>query len=143
MSIIYRSPESEQELSEYFNFRWENLRKPLGLELGSERDELEDTTFHFAAFKNNNIIGVGRLQIETDLSARIRYMAIAQEFRKQGIGSNLLEKIEDIARKENVKTCWLLARDTAASFYLKNNYQMKGVAESELAIKHHRMEKSF
>jgi ribosomal protein S18 acetylase RimI-like enzyme len=141
MPIVYRSPNSGKEFEDYFKFRWELLRKPLGLKPGSEQDELENHTFHLAAFENEKIIGVSRLQIEDDSTARIRYMSVDNNFRKQGIGSRLLAELEQIAKTKNVKICWLYARDSAVDFYLKNNYQIKGIAASELEIKHHRMEK--
>ena len=143
MTITFRTPNSEKEYEDYFNFRWENLRKPLGLKHGSEQDDLENDAFQIAAFKNNIIIAVGRLQTEKDSTARIRYMAVDQKLRNQGIGSKLLEKLETIAKTEKVKTCWLLARETAILFYLKNNYFIEGEANSELKIKHQRMEKNL
>ena len=143
MAVVYRSPVSEKEFEDYFKFRWVQLRKPLDLVQGSEQDELENNAFHIAAFSNENIIGVGRLQIEKDTTARIRYMAIDSLFRKQGFGSRLLEKLENIAKEKGVKICWLYARETAASFYLKNNYKVKGEAISELEIPHLRMEKTL
>jgi len=141
MNIIYRSPNSEKEFENYFKFRWRLLRKPLGLERGSEKDELEDTAFHLAAFNNENIIGIGRLHIENDATARIRYMAVDDTFRKQGIGSRVLEELEHLAKTKNVKNCWLYARETAATFYLKNNYEINGVAATDLEIPHQRMQK--
>ena len=87
MKIIYRSPRSKEEFEEYFSFRWQLLRKPLGLERGSEQDALEKIALHIAAFHNENIIGVGRLQIENNATARIRYMGVDDPFRTTGIGS--------------------------------------------------------
>lgn len=142
MSIIYRSPSSEKELEEYFLFRWKLLRKPLGLERGSEKDELENSSYHIAAFDNETIIAVGRLQIENNSSGRIRYMAVDNNYRKQGIGSRLLEELENIAKNKMVKRCWLHARETAMTFYTKNNYEVNGEAKSELEIPHFRMEKT-
>ncbi len=143
MTISYRAPQTEKEFKEYFKFRWEQLRKPLGLERGSEQDELESTAFHVAALNGEKIIAVGRLQIEKDFTARIRYMAVEDSFRRQGIGSKLLAQLETIAKKENTKICWLLARETAVDFYLKNNYKIEGEADSDLEIKHLRMAKHF
>ena len=119
MQITYRPPNSKKEFAEYFNFRWESLRKPLDLEKGSEQDEFEKTAFHIAGFSNEIIIAVGRLQINDDSTARIRYMAVDSQIRNQGVGSKLLAKLEKIAETENVKTCWLYARETAASFLFK------------------------
>ena len=143
MAIVYRSPETEKEFENYFKFRWEQLRKPLDLTQGSEQDELENHAFHIAAYNNKNIIGVGRLNIEKNQSARIRYMAVDNKFRKQGIGSRLLEELEKIAKAKDVIKCWLNARESAASFYLKNSYEIRGEATSELEIPHLRMEKTL
>ena len=143
MPIIYRTPQSKQEFQKYFQFRWEHLRKPLGLVRGSEQDELENSAFHIAAFQENKIIAVGRLQTENSATARIRYMAVGKPYRKQGIGSAILASLEENAIKNNVQNCWLLAREEAIPFYLKNNYEVKGVADSDLVIKHRRMEKIF
>ena len=117
------------------------LRKPLNLPLGSEQDELENQAFHIVAYNNKNIIGAGRLHIEKNQSARIRYMAVHENYQHQGVGSSILRELEKIAKTKNVKMCWLYARENAVNFYLKNNYQIKGIATSELEIKHHRMEK--
>lgn len=141
MKIIYRSPTSIKEFEEYFTFRWKYLRKPLGLELGSEQDVLEDSAFHLAAFFNKKIIAVGRIQIEQNNTARIRYMAVDSKFRKQGIGSHLLNELEKHAIDNNAKSCWLYARETALSFYSKNFYDISGAAASTLEIPHLRMQK--
>ena len=144
MNLIFRSPDSEREFEEYFNFRWEQLRKPIGLEQGSEQDNLEDSTFHIAAYEENKLVGVGRLQFENNSTTRIRYMAVDPKYRNQGIGSQILKKLEKIANNHNADTCWLYARETAISFYKKNGYEIKGQTKSELSqVNHKRMEKQL
>ena len=143
MSIVYRAPNTSQEYENYFKFRWELLRKPLELPQGSEQDDLEDTAHHIAAYNDENIIGVGRLHIEDHFTSRIRYMAVDANSRNQGIGSKILSELEAIAYRQNIKTCWLLAREDVVPFYLKNNYEINGVADSELAIPHQRMQKKL
>jgi ribosomal protein S18 acetylase RimI-like enzyme len=141
--FTYKPPTSADEFAEYYMFRWKMLRKPLNLPLGSEKDELENSSYHMAAFENEKIIAVGRLQIEKDSTARIRYMAVDSNYRKQGIGSQLLEELENIAKDKMVKRCWLHARETAMTFYTKNNYEINSEAKSKLKIPHFRMEKEL
>ncbi|MFK7814854.1 MAG: GNAT family N-acetyltransferase [Gammaproteobacteria bacterium] len=143
MQIIYRSPHSKKEFYEYFAFRWELLRKPLGLERGSEQDALEHSAYHLAAFINEIIIAVGRLQLEINNTARIRYMAVDNAFRKQGVGSRMLNELEKYARTKHIEGCWLYARETAAPFYSKNHYIISGEAVSELKTPHLRMQKNL
>ena len=141
MPLVYRSPRTKEEFENYYNFRWKQLRKPLGLERGSEQDELEKSAFHIAAFDNNYLIGVGRIQLEQNSLARIRFMAVEPRFRNRGIGSKLLRTLEKYALSNNINTCWLLAREEAVPFYEKNNYEISGTANSELQIPHLRMQK--
>ena len=120
------------------------LRKPLHLPPGSEQDELEESSFHIAAYDGSKIIGTGRLHIETDHNARIRYMAVHKDYQKQGIGSTILKKLEQFAKKNKAQTCWLYARENAINFYMNNGYIIKGNNSSELlGLNHERMEKQL
>ena len=139
--IIYKSPETPEEFAEYFLFRWQMLRKPLNLPRGSEQDSIEDKSFHIAAYDDQTIVAVGRIHIESNQTARIRYMAVHNDYHNQGIGSRILRELEEIANANNINTCWLYSREDAINFYLKNGYVIKGESDSELAIKHERMEK--
>lgn len=140
--IRYRPPLAPVEFAEYFSFRWALLREPLGLPRGSERDSLEDTAFHIAAYDGPSIIGVGRLHIEADGTARIRYMAVHADYRHKGIGRSILRKLEQFGHDHQVRVCWLHARESAVGFYKKNGYVACGPCKSELSsVYHERMEK--
>lgn len=120
------------------------LRSPLNLPRGSERDAIEKNSFHIAAYHEKTIIGVGRLQIEPNHSARIRYMAVDDNYQNQGVGSSILIRLEGFAQTNNLRICWLYAREKAIKFYSKNGYAVKGESKSELSeLKHKRMEKSL
>ena len=141
MSAVYRTPASEKEFADYFSLRWELLRKPLGLAQGSEQDKLDGKAVHIAAFEGKKIIGVGRLQIEKDNTAQVRYMAVSNSHRRQGIGSQILIELENNAKAKGIEMCWLKARETAIKFYEKNNYLISGDAQSDLKIPHFLMQK--
>ena len=44
--MIVKKPETLQEFEEYYSLRWKILRKPLGESMGSEKDNLENDSFH-------------------------------------------------------------------------------------------------
>ena len=46
MQVI--EPKSDQEWAKYYQLRWKLLRKPLGFDRGSEKDDLEDVSIHRA-----------------------------------------------------------------------------------------------
>ena len=140
--IRYRPPLAPGEFAEYFSFRWAQLREPLHMPRGSERDSQEDTAFHIAAYDGQALVGVGRLHVEADGMARVRYMAVRADYRYRGIGRSILARLEQFACTRQVKVCWLLARESAVEFYKKNGYVVSGACESELSSVHHeRMEK--
>ena len=43
------SPQDHIDFENYFNLRWEILRKPLGGSLSSVKDNLEDKSYHLMA----------------------------------------------------------------------------------------------
>ena len=126
----------------YLYVRWFLLRKPLGGALGSETDSYEAEAFHMAVIDSNKeIIGVGRIHF-IDSIAQIRYMAITNENRTKGYGSNLMKELEKIALENKIKKIFLNSRISAVDFYLKNGYQkIKKVNPSFGDIIHYRMEK--
>ena len=146
--IIIKSPKTKKEYSAYFQFRWENLRKPLGKLEGSEKDELELTSQHIMLINDlKHVMGVGRIHfIFNNLykKAQIRYMAIDKKIQKQGYGSKILLELEQIAKNNNISDIFLHARSDAVNFYIKNNY--KKIKKSHLLfdqIQHWLMEKKI
>ncbi|MCD6171433.1 MAG: GNAT family N-acetyltransferase [Thermoplasmata archaeon] len=74
--------------------------------------------------KNDNILGWGQLHFNSNEEAQIRYMAVDAYHRKQGIGTMILKKLEEIARKRGAECVVLNARESAIEFYKKNDYHI-------------------
>ena len=140
-NISLTSPNTSIEFERYYQFRWQQLRKPLKLPIGSEQDEYESVSFHCVALDSKQeIIAVGRISPESDNQMRIRYMAVADQYQQQGIGSMILRALLKYAQQQNISMCWLNARLEAVPFYEKNGFIVVGGSETELAIPHKRME---
>ena len=137
--------ETEDEFKAYFNLRWQLLRKPWHQTKGSEQDDIEDQCYHLIAIdKKHLVIGVARLQFNTNNEAQIRYMAVDASHQNQGIGRALIERLEAhvISLGHNVIT--LDARDTAMGFYTRLGYSTE--AKSYLLfdeIQHYLMQKDL
>ena len=137
---------TEAEFQDYYQFRWQQLRQPLNLPIGSEKDEFESVSFHCTAMKPaEGIIGIGRISPESNQSCldeqmRIRYMAVANECRLKGIGSIIIERLLLYAERNQVTRCWLNARAEAVPFYEKNGFAVVKSVETDLAIAHFEME---
>jgi len=121
--IEIRSPKTKEEWDKYYQLRWEILRKPWNQPLGSEKDSIEDTSFHFMAInEKNEVLGVCRLQKNSETEGQIRFMAVAEKAQGKGIGKLLVKAAEDKSKELGIKTITLQARENAVAFYKSCNY---------------------
>ena len=141
---MIRRPNSPEEWDLYFNLRYEVLRAPWNQPRGSERNDGDETAEHFAFFEDDEIIGVGRLDFTENPGSQIRFMAVDSRFQGRGIGRQLMQHMEEIARNKGCKETILHAREIALPFYEKLGYDITekshllfGEIQHFLMIKHY------
>lgn len=142
MNITIKQPETEKEFKAYYHLRWRVLREPWQQPRGSEKDELENESFHIMACDENKVVGVGRLHFNNKTEAQIRYMAVSPEHINEGIGALILKALEEKAKQGDCKTIMLDARENAVIFYKKKGYEL--LEKSHLlfdSIQHYKMKK--
>ncbi len=143
-NIIYRSPKTDSDFKKYYESRWRILRKPWGQPKGSEVNERDGDASHILAEKDDRVIGVGCIHKLEEGVGRIRFMAVDDDFRKQGIGQNILKLLEKNAKSKNWNKVRLWAREPAINFYLNLGYKIIGDGELLFGvIKHKIMEKEL
>ena len=91
--IEIRKPETKQEFKEYYDLRWRILRKPWNQPKGSEQDEMDRDSIHVMAVMGNDVIGCGRGHFINPRQAQIRWMAVDEDFRRQGVGTKILNAL--------------------------------------------------
>ena len=142
---MIRTPDTALEWEAYYQLRYEILRAPWGQAPGSEKTPDEDAHQHFAYFnKQQEIIGVIRLDSCEAKTGQIRFMAVALEAQQAGIGRELMLFAEDKAREKQLTKMILHAREQALAFYSKLGYQY--LEKSHLLfgeIQHHLMTKEL
>jgi predicted GNAT family N-acyltransferase len=144
LNYFIKSPETLDEWDNYFLFRWEMLRKPLGMSKDSLEDNLEKLSFHLVAIDRRKIIvGSGRVHFNSNEEAQIRYMAVSENLKRQGIGSEIVKKLEEYAWENGAKTIILNAREEAINFYLSLSYLEEGPYQSDTGIPHITMRKNL
>ena len=145
MSFVISQPDTEKEYEQYYHLRWQLLRAPWNQAEGSEVDDIEDQCFHVMAVDEiNNVIAVARLQFNSNTEAQIRYMAVAREHERKGIGRELVNVMEQYAQNSSCKKIVLHAREPAIGFYQKLGYKV--IEKSYLLfdeIQHFRMIKEL
>ena len=143
MKII--EPSTPDEYQRYYDLRWRILRAPWKQPRGSEQDELEQSSNHFMVIDSHPaVVGVGRLHFNSIREAQIRYMAIGIKQQRKGIGTLLLQTLEDRAVELGAASIVLDAREHALGFYRKRGYELEAPGHVLFnAIAHVRMRKDF
>ncbi len=122
-----RVPQTEEELDAYYHFRWEMLRKPLHQPKGSERDAWDAMAHHqMVVDEEGNLVAVGRLYINADNEASIRFMAVHPSVQDKGLGTLMAMTLESVARQEGVKRVTCSAREDAVEFFAKLGFVNQG-----------------
>ncbi|MFD2865423.1 GNAT family N-acetyltransferase [Mucilaginibacter antarcticus] len=106
---------------------WKLRREVLYPELKLNEMAMEEDNhgYHFAAFKDNYIVGVVSL-FKNGADFQFRKFAVAEEVRGMGIGKQLLHFIMDFAVDDGATRIWCNARDTAVAFYAKYGFTSTG-----------------
>ena len=143
--IEIREPGTDRERRENIRFRWLYLRKPLGMRLSSATDEFEHQAYQLIAYLKNalgekTMVGTGRLHINRGDEAQIRYLAVAEANRQQGIGRRLVRALEMRARQLRHRQVVVDVRESALVFYQAMGYQIvAGPFEKLNGIRHYKM----
>jgi len=144
LNYFIKSPETPDEWDNYFLFRWEMLRKPLGMSKDSLEDDQEGSSFHLIALDDHRrIVGSGRVHFNSNEEAQIRYMAVSEDLKRKGIGSEIVKKLEEYAGKSGARTVILNAREEAIDFYLSLDYLEGDPYQSDTGIPHVTMKKNL
>lgn len=144
-TLSIREPANDADWAAYYSLRHQILRAPWGQPPGSERDEHEAQAYHLLAAVGAPpmIVGVARMHPLDAVTGQVRYMAVAERVRGQGVGRQLLQGLEVEARRRGLLTLVLNARDTALPFYLSCGYRIVGDAPPLFGIAHQRMRKDL
>lgn len=136
-------PKTDKDWEDYFHFRWQILRKPWNQPEGSEKDEHEDNAIHrMIVNPDRSVIAIGRLHLIDDETTQIRYMAVSPDYEKQGLGTAILNSLEQAANDVRIAIIKLHARENAVGFYLKHGYRVVEPSHNLYnSIQHYLMEK--
>ena len=139
-----KSPENKEEWENYLTFRWEILRKPLGMSKDSLSDSIEDKSFHLMGIDDEEkVIASGRVHFNCENEAQIRYMAVDDSFKRKGVGTEIVKELENYAQSKGAIIMILNARENAISFYLSLGYEEVGPYQSDTGIPHKTMKKNL
>lgn len=115
-----------------------------------ERDAEDAHAFHVLAIQGGHAVGTGRLVMlsktpegKSGAWAQIGRMAVLSSARKAKVGSQILQALEDEARRRKVSGLLLHAQLIALEFYKKHGYQPVGAQFEEAGMPHLQMQKTL
>lgn len=120
------------------------LRQPLGMRFSSEELELENNSYHIAAYdENHKIIGTAMFVPLSATKLKMRQVVVAEDWQGRGIGKELIEFAENFAKSKGYQLIEANVRQTAIGFYESMNYQKQGKEFTEVGILHTKVEKKL
>lgn len=135
--VAHGSPPYEETVA----LRFRILRKPLGLIFTPEQLAAESNDVHLAAYVNGSLAACLVLSPLGEGAVKMRQVAVDEGLQGQGLGTALVERSEDEARKRGWTLMTLSARETAVPFYLRLGYDLVGEPYEEVTIPHRKMQK--
>lgn len=116
------------------------LREPLGMGSTVEVFPFEHESRHFLALQEEQVVGCVLLHPRGD-EGKLYQMAVHPDCRGQGIGTQLVEKLESYASGHGIKLIFCNSRHYAVSYYEMLGYGVVGEPFEEIGMQHFRMEK--
>jgi GNAT superfamily N-acetyltransferase len=145
-SIEISEPRTEQEFEEYYAIRYERLRKPQGLEQGSERDEaLEKASTHLVAKVDGTIAAAASWTMGIDKDAEtggrivyiwFRNIAVHPDYEALGLGVRLVMHIIETAKQRRVDQLRGNARNDKVRYFERFGFRVLGPGETVNGIEH-------
>lgn len=132
-----------KDYKETIKLRNEVFRKPWGLDIKDDDLSSDKDMDIYGAYLNNKLIATVFLAEHNKETARIRNVAIYKEYRGLGLGSYLMNFIEQIAKNKGYKKAYLMGRTEVEDFYLKLGYKTIGKPYDYRTIPHVDMIKSL
>lgn len=127
------TPTTEQEFEQYFEFRWQVLRKPWNYPPGSEKDEYETVSEHRMILNGNGeIVACGRVHLNIAEEAQIRHIAVSQAEQRKGLGQMILSALETVARNLGAERAITNSRETSIEFFKSCGFEIEAQAPNEL-----------
>lgn len=130
-----------EEYEKSIDLRNEVFRKPWNLNIRDE-DLTDDKKMEmYGGYLDGEMIATVFLAEDDKDTARVKSVAILNEYRGKGLGKYLMDFIEGLARDKGYKKVCLMGRVSAEDFYNKIGYKTLGEAYDYNTIPHVDMEK--
>ena len=119
--ILYGTSEYNATLA----LRNKVMRLPLGLDIYQEDFSSEKDATILGMFDGDTLLGVGVMS-HHETSCKVEYLCIDSALQSCGIGGQLLDQLEQIAKQQGATKISMDARVSAQPFYARHHYHPVG-----------------
>lgn len=137
--------ETEEQLEQALAIRFKVFVDEQGVNPEAEKDEfdsLQSSCTHILVMHDGVPVGTGRVR-DKDGIAKVERVSALKENRRQGIGAQIMEALESVARKQSYKEAKLNAQLQAKPFYERLGYIVSSEPFLEEGIMHVTMKKEL
>jgi predicted GNAT family N-acyltransferase len=138
--VEFRPARDEEEIEEAKQLRLRVFSTEQGISPEGEIDGLDPGATHIVAVRRGNVVGTCRLRFPRGL-CKLERMAIEQNRRRTGIGTDLLAEAEREAHRQGSAEVVLHAQRQVEGFYAACGYVAEGDTFLEEGIPHVQMRK--
>ena len=124
---------------EAFSIRKHVFIQEQGVSEEMELDEHDPTAQHALAYLGSQCIGTARLVTLPGNIGRIGRMAVLPNYRRQGIGRQLLSTLLELSKSQGITQLELHAQLSAIAFYEQFGFIAQGEIYDEAGIAHRDM----
>lgn len=142
--VVVKLVETEEELEGAINVRMRVFVVEQQISPEEELDDADATATHAVALHGAQAVGTGRMLLvdgDDKDTCRIGRMAVDQEWRRHGVGGQILLFLEEQARQRGLTICLLHAQEYVKAFYAEHGYVPRGAVFMEAGIPHVEMVK--
>ena len=139
--IKFKMITGTQGYMEGYAFRHGILSGEMGLP--DEKDEIDDTAIHIVGKENEKVICYARLYPAGDYTYAIDKLCVNKADRKQYVADTILRAFEDRAVSNMAGIILVDAPESAAEFFLCEDYFKTGEEYTKGDIKYYKMKKDL
>ena len=141
-SLQIETVKYQDEIAAIKHIRTQVFQKEQGVSPELEFDGLDADAIQFLAYLNGKAVATARIrEIDAD-TVKIERLAVLPEYRKQGIGKQLMESALSVSRLDKSKAI-VHAQEYIASLYQQLGFEVVGERFSEAGIDHVKMVKQL
>jgi N-acetylglutamate synthase-like GNAT family acetyltransferase len=120
---IAHTPEETERIIE---LRYKILRKPWNQSAETATDNIETISINaYIENEKKEVVACGRLQENPNKVGQIRFMAVDDNQQGKGLGKMIVSALESEAKKLQLSSIELQARENAVEFYKSCGYTVK------------------